>query len=371
MIYEVGFSRSGRGNDLRMRYPVEVNDTVHFDPQRVSDSHGAHPAAAWATRKDRRSRSGNPDETRAFLALATVRGIGQKTLFALAGSGRAFADALDQGPTDDDPGAAPPARRWSAVRNHALSRGDELAGLLERLGVTLLFSDDPRFPPQLLKLERPPHWLFVQGSIDRLADPSLAIVGTRKPSADGLFLARYVGECLADWRLPTVSGLAAGIDQLAHEHSLRADVPTIAVLGTGILDEYPKGSALLRDRILAAGGSIVTEYLPQVSYSAENFVQRNRLQAALGRMLIPVEWNRRSGTAHTVRFATALGRPIACLRLPEWPEDRVMLEPGLGYPGGALFTLPRDQTAFDAFVRDAAGPPSTAPAGQLSLFGEP
>src|SRR3546814_5499537 len=101
------------------------------------------------------------------------------------------------------------------------------------------------------------------------------------------------------------------------------------------------------------------------SYSAENFVQRNRLQAALGRILIPAEWNRRSGTAHTVRFATSLGRPIACLRLPEWCEDRVVLERGMGLPTGEIFTVPHDQARFDAFVRTAIGKSSPAQLGQL------
>ena len=179
-----------------------------------------------------------------------------------------------------------------------------------------------------------------------------------------------MGACLGEWGVPTVSGLAAGIDQLAHEHSLRAGVPTIAVLGTGMLEDYPKGSGRLRAEILATGGAIVSEYLPTSSYSAENFVQRNRLQAALGRALIPAEWKRRSGTAHTVRFATALGRPIACLRLPEWSEERVVLERGMGLPTGEIFTVPHDQGSFDAFVRAAIGKSSPAQLGQLSLFGD-
>jgi len=179
-----------------------------------------------------------------------------------------------------------------------------------------------------------------------------------------------VGACLSDWAAPTVSGLATGIDQLAHEHSLAAGVPTIAVLGTGILEDYPRGSAILRDRILAGGGSIVSEYLPRISYSAENFVQRNRLQAALGRVLVPAEWSRRSGTAHTVRFATQLQRPIACLRLPEWPADRVVLEPRLGQETGEIFMVPKDQGRFDRFVRAALGRDNPAPGGQLSLFDE-
>jgi predicted Rossmann fold nucleotide-binding protein DprA/Smf involved in DNA uptake len=183
-----------------------------------------------------------------------------------------------------------------------------------------------------------------------------------------LFLARYVGACLGDWAVPTVSGLAAGIDQLAHEYSLRAHVPTIAVLGTGILEDYPRGSEELRERILAAGGSIVTEYLPNASYSAENFVQRNRLQAGLGRVVIPVEWSRGSGTAHTVRFATELRRPIACLRLPDWPSEKVQFEPGLGKETGAIFTVPRDQREFGSFVTNALGEGRKLDIDQLSLF---
>lgn len=314
------------------------------------------------------------DEERAFLALATVRGIGQKTLFALADAGRSFGDALQFGPEETNPkvsGEKPMSERhWSAVRGHALEHGDQLAAQLEALGIGLLFRHSPGFPPALLELERPPHWLFVQGSAALLAEPSIAIVGTRKPSPDGFFLSRYVGACLGEWGAPTVSGLAAGIDQLAHEHSLRAGVPTIAVLGTGMLEDYPKGSGRLREHILATGGAIVSEYLPNASYSAENFVQRNRLQAALGRILVPAEWQRRSGTAHTVRFATALGRPIACLRLPEWPADRLVLEPGLGLPTGEIFTVPQEQARFDAFVRAAIGNPSPAQMGQLSLFGD-
>jgi DNA processing protein len=198
-------------------------------------------------------------EIRSFLALSTVRGVGQKTLFALAEGSRSFSEVIEFGPDDEADSSGvrvrtePPLseRRWSAIRSHALGQGDELAALLERLGVSLIFRDDPRFPDQLRDLVRPPRWLFVQGSIELLKQPSLAIVGTRKPSADGLFLARYVGACLGDWAAPTVSGLAAGIDQLAHEHSLRAGVPTIAVLGTGILDEYPRWR-IDRDRVSSA-----------------------------------------------------------------------------------------------------------------------
>lgn len=346
----------------------------------MNDSNRLPPAVHDAHSPDRATRPPplGTDEVRAFLALASVKGVGQKTLFALKQAGRKFADVIDQGP-DLEPDrhgtrirAEPPMspRQWTAVRNSALAKGDQLAEQLDRRGVAILFRDDPRFPSRLLNLEFPPHWIFVQGNINLLREKSITIVGTRKPTSDGEFIARYLGACFAEWGAPTVSGLAAGIDQLAHEHSLRAGVPTIAILGTGILEQYPKAGAPLREQILATGGAVVSEYLPGISYSAENFVQRNRLQAALGEILIPAEWQRRSGTAHTVRFATALRRPIACPRLPEWPRDRLVLEPGLGLETGAIFTLPGEQHRFDNFVRTALGQTLSQPGDQLSFFGD-
>jgi predicted Rossmann fold nucleotide-binding protein DprA/Smf involved in DNA uptake len=137
---------------------------------------------------------GRPDETRAFFALSTLRGVGQKTLFALAESGRSFSDVVEQGLTTEPIDSRPPARhdvpvsvtRWATSRSDALRRGDELAAMLERLGVRLLLRGDPRFPQQLLDLPRPPHWLFVQGAMSPLKGPAVAIVGTRNPSADVL-----------------------------------------------------------------------------------------------------------------------------------------------------------------------------------------
>lgn len=342
----------------------------------VDGVHDAPHASGWSNDQTVVLGHAAPDNARkalAFLTLAAIRGVGHKTLIDLTNAGHRFVDVLEDAPAELIPrqagrGASP--ADWRTVVSEAHSFAQEMAERLSKLRVRLLFRDDPCFPRALLDLERPPHWLFIQGAMTPLAMPAVAIVGTRKPSEDGLFLARYVGACLREWAAATVSGLAAGIDQLAHESSLRAQVPTIAVLGTGILDNYPKGSDAVRQRILDGGGTIVSEYLPRASYSAENFVQRNRLQAALGRVLIPVEWARRSGTAHTVRFATALTRPIACLRLADWRSDRVALEPGLGLETGQIFTVPREQSAFDHFVRVGLDLAASPTVGQLALFDE-
>jgi DNA processing protein len=191
--------------------------------------------------------------------------------------------------------------------------------------------------------------------------PCVTAVGTREPSEDGIWLCRFVGLCFESWRAPTVSGLAAGVDQVVHEMSPRARVPTIAVLGTGIFSEYPKGSASLRERILDCGGAVITEYLPK------NFVRRNRLQAALGRILIPIEWASKGGTARTVRYAGSLGRPIAGLRLPDWSEDRVVFS-NTAAKTATTFTIPGQEKEFRRFVAqslDGDNPPQLT---QLSLI---
>lgn len=308
------------------------------------------------------ARSPTLDELVAFVGLASWRGVGQKRLYEIAETGKPYVQSFDElllnAPTEIS----------ANPRNH-LDHARRLLDELHQRGVLILLRSDPRFPASLMDLARPPHWLFVQGDVELLKEPSIGIVGTRKPTSDGLFLARYVGTCLRDWGRTTVSGLAMGIDTIAHEQSIRACVPTIAVLGTNILEEYPRGSSSLREKIIASGGAIVSEYIPSVSYSAENFVQRNRLQAALGRVLIPVEWSRKSGTAHTVRFAADLKRAVACLRLNDWSEDVPTNDSYLSRTKVGTFTLPKDQEQFDRFVRESFSCVATNPVSQLSLFG--
>lgn len=187
---------------------------------------------------------------------------------------------------------------------------------LSQLKVSLLFKKESRFPRKLLAIPDCPEWLFVQGNIENLHVAAVAIVGTRKPSEDGIFLTKYLVAALTHQRCVTVSGLALGIDQTAHVESIRYGIPTVAVLGTGISENYPKGSETLRAEIIKAGGTVISEYLPNQSYSAENFVRRNRLQAALGDILFPTEWQIKSGTSHTVKFAHKYDKKIVNLHLP-------------------------------------------------------
>lgn len=178
------------------------------------------------------------------------------------------------------------------------------------LGIKILVHDDPEFPESLKTIPEPPYWLFAQGNMLHLNSPTVAIVGTRKPSSEGRFLAEYISRIMHSFDVVMASGLAKGVDQIAHQNTLDLGIPNIGVMGTGIEHTYPPNAVELRTAILQLGGVILSEYLPTQNYSAETFVRRNRLQAALSKVVIPIDWASKSGTAHTVRFAHEYGKRL-------------------------------------------------------------
>ncbi|QUE90449.1 DNA-processing protein DprA [Pseudomonas sp. SCA2728.1_7] len=259
----------------------------------------------------------------AFLALSSIEGIGFWTLHKIASAGLGFNNAL-RNPSDEliqaiYSGALeetqPP--NLESAQEKLWLKGLELARQLKESGATLVFKHEDGFPLKLRATKDSPEWIFIQGNPHCLYEYSIAIVGTRDATEDGALLTRILVSALSESNIATISGLAAGIDQLAHLESIRYGIKTIAVLGTGIFLNYPKGSEKVRQRIIESGGCIVSEYLPHQRSSAETFVRRNRIQAALCDTLIPVEWKIKSGTAHTVGFAKKYNKNIANIFLPQ------------------------------------------------------
>ena len=209
------------------------------------------------------------------------------------------------------PGANRVARTVRESRGRLLDQARHDQEVLQSRGISILLDTDGHFPERLKVLPSAPRWLFVQGAIDHLHRlSSVAVVGTREASHIGVCLSRAVSEHLVEWGYVIVSGLADGIDAAAHQMAVDLAGDTVAVLGTGIDIEFPAENTRLRARILEAGGTLVTEYFPSATYSRQSFVQRNRIQAGLASVVIPVESKARSGTAHTVRFAEEYGRPV-------------------------------------------------------------
>jgi DNA processing protein len=167
----------------------------------------------------------------------------------------------------------------------------------------------PAYPERLAQIADPPFALYVQGRFDLLAAPSVAIVGSRNATAQGLRDAEAFAEALSNAGLAVVSGLALGVDSAAHRGGLRGKASSIAVIGTGADRVYPpRNRDLAHD--LARNGAIVSEFALGTSPRAGNFPRRNRLISGLARGVLVVEAAMESGSLITARRAAEQGRDV-------------------------------------------------------------
>jgi DNA processing protein len=180
----------------------------------------------------------------------------------------------------------------------------------------ILFRDTPEYPIGLYSLNDPPTWLFVEGDTKALTESMIvAVVGTRNPTDQGLEATKRLSVTLSRAGCVILSGLAEGIDAAAHQTAVDYGAPTIAVLGHGVDVVFPASTSGLRREIVDSGGAVISEYLPGDTYNRTRFVQRNRIQAALSRIVTVVEGKSKSGTAHTLRFARQMNRDLFGVRL--------------------------------------------------------
>ena len=183
--------------------------------------------------------------------------------------------------------------------------------LLDERKISLILKSDDIFPARLRIINDSPLWLFVEGNIDILSEFNIiAIVGTRKPSDEGLKLSEKVSSILTNKGNIILSGLAKGIDSEAHKANISLKGKSIAILGTGINHIFPASSARERKGIIDNGGAVISEYFPDENYSRRSFYWRNRLQSGLAYAIIPIEFNKNSGTEHTINFAAEHKKPI-------------------------------------------------------------
>ena len=173
----------------------------------------------------------------------------------------------------------------------------------------LITFSDPRYPSQLAQLRDAPPVLYVKGEPDVLGAPQLAMVGTRNPTPTGVSHADSFARALVQHGLTVTSGLALGIDAASHTGTLAANGRTIAVLGTGIDQIYPRQHVSLADKIVE-NGALISEYPLYSALRRENFPRRNRIISGLSLGTLVIEASQRSGSLITARYANEQGREV-------------------------------------------------------------
>jgi DNA processing protein len=194
----------------------------------------------------------------------------------------------------------------------AARQGIDLDQVLQRLaqsGVSVLTWESPDYPVNLRNIAQPPPVLYTQGQLTPADEWAVAVVGTRRASAYGREVARELAAALAASGVTVVSGLARGIDSVAHRAALEAGGRTVAVLGSGLDQIYPAEHQPIAAAI-AKAGAVVSDYPLGTPPDSVNFPPRNRIISGLAKGVVVVEADERSGALITATFAAEQGREV-------------------------------------------------------------
>jgi DNA processing protein len=186
---------------------------------------------------------------------------------------------------------------------------EQVWGRIQSMGVQVLTWDDAAYPRHLKEIDQPPPVLFVRGSLEPEDEWAVAIVGTRKVTAYGRQIAEEVAATLARNGVTIVSGLARGVDSIAHQASVNAGGRTLAVLGNGVDLVYPPENRKLAAQVIEHG-ALISDYPLGTQPDGVNFPPRNRIISGLSLAVIIVEAGQTSGALITAGFAAEQGRDV-------------------------------------------------------------
>ena len=254
-----------------------------------------------------------------YLTLAIAEGFDERPIAALLEPGQTPAEILASPP---EPPAVPPrvARR---LRHPDLAQ--QAAAVRQRaevLGMRVATPTDGDWPTRMNDQPQRPLVLFARGDLEVASrEPAAAIVGSRTPTPYGIDAAKDLAAALARAGTVLWSGLARGIDAIAHEACLAAGQPTVAVVAGGLDHVYPPEHRQLADRIVAGGGCVLSELPPGRRARRGHFLRRNRLLAAGPTVVLVVEGSLASGALHTARFAADCSTEVFAIPGP-WRSER-------------------------------------------------
>ncbi len=186
---------------------------------------------------------------------------------------------------------------------------DQVMERIQALGITVLTWEDEGYPRRLQEIDQPPPVLYERGQMLPADEFAVAIVGTRRITSYGRQATEEIAGTLARNGITIVSGLARGVDAIAHQAALNAGGRTLAVLGNGVDVVYPPENRRLAEQVIEQG-ALVSDYAPGTSPDAANFPPRNRIISGLARAVIVVEAGETSGALITAGFAAEQGREV-------------------------------------------------------------
>jgi DNA processing protein len=250
------------------------------------------------------------DERLAWLALALTPKLGPRRILRAIERAGSAAKILELRLTELE-GLRFPAESAQFIadgraRIAACREMDELA----KTDGSFLTCADEAYPERLREIFDPPALLWLRGNAALLAEPSIAVVGTRQPTPYGSGMAEMLSRDLARQGLIILSGMARGIDTSAHKGAIAANRPTIAIWGTGIDVIYPRENKMLAEQIVAGGGAIVSEHPLGTFPAPQNFPRRNRILSGMSVGVLVIEAAEYSGTRVTARCAIEQNRDV-------------------------------------------------------------
>ena len=204
----------------------------------------------------------------------------------------------------------------------SMDHAERLYGEIADSQIDVITVFDEKYPKKLNVMgNKKPLVLYLRGNIDALEKPNIAIIGTRKPSKSSqVFEKDLVKNIVNSTDRVVVSGLALGCDKIAHQTTVDENKITVAVLPGDVFKIKPPSHKKLAEDIINAGGCLISEYEPGVKVQKGNYIDRDKVVAALSDALFVVECGINSGTMHTVDFAKEYERPIYSYLPDERPE---------------------------------------------------
>ena len=184
--------------------------------------------------------------------------------------------------------------------------------VMEKDNINAVTFNEIKYPKGLINIDDPPYILFYKGNIESLEDDSkkLSIVGSRKATHYGKNIVNIICKELKNYNVQVISGMAKGIDGIAHRAALDNNIYTCAILGSGVNVIYPKENYKLYEEILNRGGCIISEFLPNASPEKYNFPRRNRIISGISDLVLVIEAGERSGSLITASTALEQGRDV-------------------------------------------------------------